>query len=219
MMKRPLSLGADLSKIIIVEDGVNIRKFKMDKEKIKLKKEFNIDYSKVILIFASRLFELKGIEDLIIVAEDLVSKYNNIVFLIVGTGPLETKLRHRTDKIKDIMFLGYRNDIPKLLKMSDIFLLPSYSEGLSPAILEACASGLPIISTTVGSNPDIIKNGINGFLTEPGNKIELKNNIIKLVENKDLREKMGRNNKNLIIKNFDLNLVVEKFLLELKKAL
>ena len=217
MKERPLNLGAQSSRISVVEDGINLTKFSVTKGKKTIKQEFNVEDSRIVVTFISRLVQLKGIEDFITVAKELVKKFNDIVFFIVGTGPLERTLKKKTNNYNNIFFLGYRKDINIILKMSDIFVLPSYSEGLSPAILEACASALPIITTNVGSSPDIIENGVNGFLIEPGDKSRLKESIIILKNDKFLREDMGKENKKRIFENYQINKVANKFLLELEK--
>lgn len=216
MKKRPLSLGTPLSKVSVVEDGIDIRRFSENNDIEYLKKEFNIDDSKIVIIFASRLYKLKGCEDLISVAKEIVKEYTNVVFLIVGSGALENKLKNKAKTFDNIIFLGYRTDVPNLLALSDIFVLPSYSEGLSPAVLEACASGLPVVTTSVGSNPDIITNGKNGFLIRPGDRKNLKKYLSMLVENKKLRDKQGIINREFIQNNFNLSQTTLKFLAELK---
>jgi len=216
MRKRPLKIGKTfLSKISIVKDGIDLSVYNEIGSLENLKKELNIDDSKIVITFASRLYKLKGIEDLVSVAKHIIKEYDNTVFLIAGTGPLEKNLRKKNKTIEQIKFLGFRNDVPNLLALSNIYVLPSYSEGLSPAILEACASGLPVITTYVGSNPDIIVNGKNGFLIQPGDKKNLKRYICKLIEEKHLREVMGRNNKNNIQNNFNIQKTALNFLKEL----
>ncbi|MHA1284894.1 MAG: glycosyltransferase [Promethearchaeota archaeon] len=211
-------LNKYLKKTVIVEDGLDLSRYKEDINTDELKSEFKINKSNIIISFTSRLYKLKGIEDLIDVAKKIVKKKKNVIFLIVGTGPLEKKLKFETKTIESIKILGFRTDIPKILAISDIFVQPSYSEGLSLAILEACASGLPIITTNVGSNPDLIKNGKNGYLIKPGDRTSLEKYIIKLIENKKLREEMGKYNREMILKKYDLKKICLKFLLELKKV-
>ncbi|MFW9829830.1 MAG: glycosyltransferase [Candidatus Thorarchaeota archaeon] len=152
------------------------------------------------------------------VANKLIKDYDNILFIIAGTGPLEKKLKIETKNEDRIKILGYRNDVPQILALSNIYAQPSYSEGLSPAILEACSYGLPIVSTYVGANPDLIINGINGFLIRPGDKIKLQKFLSILIDNRDLRVKMGKINKDLIKNNYDLKKTVKKFLSVLRKT-
>ncbi len=212
MIKRPLYLGASLSKIIVVEDGIDFTRFSGNINVKDIRKELNIDDSKIVISFISRLFELKGIEDLLDTAKEIIQEDESVIFLIAGMGSLERKVKREASLEKNLIYLGYRNDVPNLLAISDIYVLPSYSEGLSPAILEAMGSGLPVVTTNVGSNPDISINGEEGYLFEPGDKLSLKKIMIRLIHDKSLREEMGKYNKKKIQQNFDLKDTTIKFL-------
>ena len=212
MIKRPLYLGASLSKIIVVEDGIDFTRFSGNINVKDIRKELNIDDSKIVISFISRLFELKGIEDLLDTAKEIIQEDESVIFLIAGMGSLERKVKREASLEKNLIYLGYRNDVPNLLAISDIYVLPSYSEGLSPAILEAMGSGLPVVTTNVGSNPDISINGEENYLFEPGDKLSLKKIMIRLIHDKSLREEMGKYNKKKIQQNFDLKDTTIKFL-------
>lgn len=98
----------------------------------------------------------------------------------------------------------------KLLHLSDIFVLPTFSEGLPIALLEAMSVGLPIISTPVGAIPEVMEDGKNGFLVAPGDVDSLTKKIILLAKNSSLRQSFRLNNVDRITKNFDQNLIVCK---------
>lgn len=142
----------------------------------------------------------KGVYDLI-KAIPLVASSRDIEkpnFLIVGKCDTE-KLMFicNTTKIGDfVTFLGFINNEEKnkLLASADIYVLPSYSEELPIAILEAMAAGLPIISTPVGSIPEIVQQGVNGYLIKPGDYKDLASRIIELAGNPEMRMKMGQIN-------------------------
>ncbi|MFX1571050.1 MAG: glycosyltransferase family 4 protein [Promethearchaeota archaeon] len=219
LISRPLELGASLSKICIVEDGIDFLRFSGITDLDSLKEDLKIEKSKIIITFISRIFELKGIEDLIVVSKQILNEYDNVIFLIAGRGSLEKKLEQEANGTENLIYLGYRKDVPNLLAISDIYILPSYSEGLSPAILEAMASGLPVVTTNVGSNPDININGKEGHLINPGDQVNLKNTIINLIQNENIRKEMGAINKENIQNNFDLKKTGLKFLREIEKLL
>ena len=109
-------------------------------------------------------------------------------------------------KIKDyglnncVTFEGFVADNKKIecLNWADIFILPSYNEGLPIAILEAMSYGCPIISTTVGGIPAVVKHGVNGYLINPGNITEIQNAILSFIHNRDKIEKYGRQSLKLI---------------------
>ena len=99
-----------------------------------------------------------------------------------------------------------------LLKESWIFILPSYSEGFSRSILEAMASGLPVITTPVGANKDFINSGNNGMLIEPGNILGMEKILIDLIDNPKLRDRLSINAKSTFTKNFKEDIVVDKYI-------
>jgi glycosyltransferase involved in cell wall biosynthesis len=104
-----------------------------------------------------------------------------------------------------VEFLGakvYGADKLKVFEKADIFVLPSYSEGFSMAMLEAMAAGLPVIVTAVGAAPEVIKNGVNGYVIKPGDLHALSHSLDSLVSNPPLRIDMGRRNRELCRQQF-----------------
>jgi len=113
---------------------------------------------------------------------------------IVGNGSLESELRNLTSKmgLSDIVnFLGIRNDIPELLMSSDIYVMASEWEGLSISLIEALASGIPIVATNAGSNSEIVDNGVNGIIVPTKNPEALSEAIYSLILNKELRQRFS----------------------------
>ncbi len=115
---------------------------------------------------------------------------------IIGDGPTRTALEDQTRRLAledKVLFLGDHRDVPELLAGMDLFVLPSLQEGHSISLLEACASALPIIATDVGGNAEIVRDGINGLLTQSGDTEALADKMILLLQNKPMREEFGRN--------------------------
>lgn len=148
------------------------------------------------LLFLGKICQEKGIFDLLELLAEYKSVYEDKLRLIIG-GNAETERltsfinQHSLQEM--VRFEGwiFGDKKRELLNQVDAFILPSYIEGLPISILEAMSYHLPIISTNVGGIPEIVKDGINGFLIEAGNKYQLKESIDKLIANKELREKMG----------------------------
>lgn len=191
----------NLDKQIKVEIMPNF--VKCTKEKVDLKnKEINI-------LFLSVLIRRKGIYDLLEAIKILIdSKELNeykIKVIIAGTGKEEKDIKNRVEELginKYFEFTGWVNNKQKedLFKKSQIFVLPSYNEGLPVAILEAMSYGLPVISTNVGSIEDAIKNNYNGIIINPGNINQLKESIIYLVRNKEKWYEFSKNSKEMVDK-------------------
>lgn len=140
-------------------------------------------------VFIGRLSFEKGLLNLI---EDWSSI--NYPLYIIGTGPLENKARKLSESNKNIVFLGNMENrkVKEFLAESSFLVFPStWYEGMPITILEALNAGIPVIATHLGPRKEMIKNGINGFLYENGNSKDFKEKVNMLIENNELREKMG----------------------------
>jgi glycosyltransferase involved in cell wall biosynthesis len=136
-------------------------------------------------------------------------KNDNYIFLICGRGELENYLKSLTvnlgidDKVR---FLGFRNDIPEICIASDIFVFPSYQEGLPVSVMEAMSAELPIIASKIRGNTDLIQNGNGGYLHEPEDYMGIARSIDKVIEDNKLRIEMGKRNKEEV-KKYDKQVV------------
>lgn len=152
---------------------------------------------KVNLLFLGFIYKEKGIFDLIDVIKSNHDYFKDRLILHIGGielkgNQLETIIT--TNKLNDTITLhGWVNEKEKnnLFNISDIYILPSYKEGLPMSIIEAMSYGLPIISTKVGGIPDLIADKKNGYLFTPGDKKEMFKHIKSLIENEQLRKSMG----------------------------
>lgn len=148
------------------------------------------------LLFLGLLGKNKGIYDLLeCIRDHKVEFQGKLKLYIGGNGEIEHVKQHIKEYgIADItIFEGWVSGDKKieLLNKSDAYILPSYKEGLPISILEAMSYGMPIISTPVGGIPEIVSNGENGYLVEPGNKEDIYKAIISLLNDSDLRNRMG----------------------------
>lgn len=135
---------------------------------------------------------------------------DNVHLLICGDGPEKNKLIQLAKQLhieNQIHFLGFRNDIPQLLKISDCYLSTSKREGLPRALMEAMACGLPCIVSNIRGNKDLIENGINGYLINDSN--DCLNSLKKLIDDKSLCHTMAITNRNRI-KKYDISCIAKK---------
>ena len=132
---------------------------------------------------------------------------------LVGDGALrqtlETEAR-RLDFADSVEFFGTRSDIPELLRSMDIFALASSTEGLPLTVLEAMASGLPVVATKVGALEEVVDHGRNGFLVPPEDPAALAAAIARLVKDQDLRRRMGQAGRQIAVERFDISAAVRK---------
>jgi glycosyltransferase involved in cell wall biosynthesis len=118
----------------------------------------------------------------------------NVRFVLVGTGPLEADVRRRAEASGlngTVVFAGFRDDAPRVASAFDVFALPSTYEGLSIALLESMALGKPAVVTRVGGLPEVVADGVNGLLVQPGAPAELAREIVRLLRDPALRARLG----------------------------
>ena len=142
-------------------------------------------------------------------------KYNQLTKdRILYEDPFEVEAEILNSKFK----ANYHNlgivsgdDKLNLIRQSWIFILPSYSEGFSRSVLESMAAGLPILATPVGANKDVIKNGYNGILVNPGDLEAISDRLITLLEDQELRYKLSNNGKTTFENEFEESKVVDRY--------
>jgi sugar transferase (PEP-CTERM/EpsH1 system associated) len=135
--------------------------------------------------------------------------------LIVGDGPLYPVLTQMVEQLalQDVVWLaGDRDDVSSLLQAMDIFVLPSLGEGISNTVLEAMASGLPVIATAVGGNIELVEEGVNGSLVPVGDHQALSNAMASLLKNDAERSRQGANGRQRVCQRFDWSRTVDGYL-------
>ena len=200
------------SPVQIVPNGVDVELFSKEfkeSELEELKKELGKRPDDKFIITTSRLVKKNAVDDLI---ESLNYLSLNFKLLIAGVGPEEKNLKFKIKNLKlneRVRFLGYvdHKDIPKYLKISDVFVRPSLSEGMGNSFIEAMAAGIPVVGTPVGGIVDFLKNKETGFFCETGSPKSIADKIMLLTENKSLRDKIVANAKKMVVEKYDWNLV------------
>ena len=176
-------------------------------------KQNKLNDKKIKILFLAVLIKRKGILDLIEASQKIIteleSKNKQVEFVIAGDGELESTSKSLVEKLgvsKYFKFVGWVNNERKqeLLKESDLFVLPSYNEGLPLSILEAISYGIPVISTNVGSINEAVKNEENGYLINPGDKEKLADFTIKLLTDSNFKQ-MGQASREVAVDLFDIN--------------
>lgn len=191
--------------------GVDLTKYSTLNNYRNLKEEIGLSKNDILLFSIGELNKNKN-HGVVLKAIAKI-KNKNIHYLIAGQGSLEAELYELANDLKifdQLHLLGYRKNIPELLKEVDAFIFPSLREGLSASLMEAMASGLPIIASDIRGNIDLIDNNIGGYLLDPYDIDGFSEKIEKLCEDNQIREKFGLHNRNKV-KNFS-NLKVKKIM-------
>lgn len=178
-----------LSKIEVCPNWVDTERFE---KAIPIKKEeLNIDPSKKVILFVHRLSERKGARDLPKIIEKIMEEREDLVFLIIGDGPLLTYLQEKTDEKTTKIIGGIPNIlIPRYLCIADIFIMPSLHEGFPRVILESMAAGVPYVATDVGGVKEISPEGYP-LVVRKGNPRLFSEKIIDIIDNPKLAHKIS----------------------------
>ena len=194
--------------------GIDLQKFsKVTVNREQKRRELGIGSSDFIILSVGELIPRKN-HALVLEALGKLKKENkltDIQYLICGRGELDSKLKYRTAILglnKQVHFLGYRNDVIEICKVSDLFVFMSFQEGLPVALMEAMATGLPVICSDIRGNSDLIENGINGEIIS-NSVLPLINAIQKLKNDKIIRERYAQAAKTTL-ERFDLSSVVSQ---------
>ena len=204
------------SKIRVIHNGVDTKKFQpaADKRKIKAALGFNPD--DLLILSVGRLYARKGLFTLIESMPPIMKRFKNAKFVVSGKGQSDEmhKLIAHAEKlgVKDnLIFTGYYPDqkLPKLYQAADVFAFSTFYEHHPFAVLEALATGLPVVTTWVGGIPETIENGKNGFLVEPFNVKQFSDRILYLLEHPAEAADMGRLARKTIVEQYDWRIVVK----------
>ena len=181
-------------KFYLIYNSVDSERFDIQKSKEALRERMG--YAKELFVIGAvgSLIQKKGHIFLIKALSDLIKKIPSSKLIIVGDGEDREELIRAAAfyKLSDhIEFTGARSDIPELMKIMDVFVLPSFQEGFPRTLLEAMYIGLPVIASNVSGIPEIIKDGKNGFLVAPGDLNAIIDRISLLSEDKTIGADLG----------------------------
>lgn len=175
--------------------GLDLSQFENAEKTLDLKAEFNLPADTKIVLSVGELNRNKNHQVIIRAVAHLND--SRVHYFIVGNGPLEKELRQLSQKLgieKNVHFLGYRRDVPALLKNADVYAFPSLREGLGMSSIEAMSSGLPIITSNRHGINDYSEDGVTGFKYDPGDYKGFAEGIRRIVFDNDLKHQMGRHN-------------------------
>jgi len=201
-----------ISKLRVIHNGVDSRRFKPQKtNNFPIREETR----RPIVLFSSRLTVAKGVHYFIQAIPKILTKTKDVHFVFSGAGPKEHwigLLRKLNIDKSFYTFLGYVDYklLPSLYANADIFVAPSLYENLPIRILEAMSSESAVIASNICAIPEAITNGENGILISPGNVDELAKATIMLLENDELRSRLGKNARQTMIEDFSWNVIAEK---------
>lgn len=182
---------ATKDKLVVVHDGIDLQRYTKVLP-VDLRKELCLAADTKLIGNFSALADHKDYPTFIATAAAVIKEFPKIHFVIAGTGPLENDIRNQilaANLNANIHLLGFRNDVPAILNSLDVFLMTSKTEGLGSILLEAFAAGVPVVTTAAGGIPELVEQGVNGWLAPVGDFQALKEGLILLLNDQALRTK------------------------------
>jgi len=207
-----VAIPADRIKVIY--NGQGILPSVGTNEKQRLKSELGLSDTEKIVGVVGSLYPVKGHEYLLAAVPQVLKIHPWTKFLIVGKGDLEARLKNVVRNAgleRQVRFLGFREDVPMLLSLLDVFVLPSLSEGLSIALLEAMAAGKPVVATKVGGNPELVVDGETGYSVPARDAEALAAKICFLLADKCRATKLGENGQERVRQKFSLRAMADNY--------
>jgi glycosyltransferase involved in cell wall biosynthesis len=179
-----------------------------------IQRELGVDKDTKLIGFVGRFEKVKNLDTLLISFAELIQDEPSVKLVLVGTGSLEPELKEyvrRKDLIDKVIFCGIRYDIDTILSSFDIFVLPSYIEGLSTSLLEAMTCGRAIVCSDIPANQQVVTHNREALLFDPHSSQELKTAIVRLIKDEPLRLKLGQSAK-IRASGYDEDFVFPKIL-------
>ena len=215
-----IEAGIPTARIAGIPNGVDtdtIVPVSNDEEQTELRQQVGLPSDALIAVFVGRLIQRKRVDLLLEVWKDLIAQYPQAYLLVLGDGDERRKLQRTAvanGTGQQVRFLGelQPEEVVKYLQLSDVFILPSESEGLSNALLEAMSVGLAPIATRIGGNTDVINDGDNGLLFEVGDKAGLIEALLRCLRDEALRERIGARARHTIVERFSLGAISEQYI-------
>ncbi len=204
--------GVPESKIRLVHSAVPRPDPLTRRPRGQLLSEFELPDNALIIGMAAQFIPRKGHEVLMSAIPRVTERYPAARFLLFGQGPLQERIRARVEQdglSQWVRFPGFRKDLASYLGRLDLLVHPALDEGLGIVLLEACAAGVPVIATPVGGVPEVIRDRVNGLLVPPGDAEALAGALMRLLEAKDLRIRLGRAGREIVEQEFSVDRMVE----------
>lgn len=172
-----------------------------------LKQQLDVKNGDFIITFVGRIVKDKGINELISVFDTLSQSYNHLKLLLIGDleeefDPISEKSKEIMHQHKQIVHVKFQQDIRVFLSITDLFVLPSYREGLPNVLIEAGSYGIPLLATNINGCNEVIIHEKNGLLVDPKNEVALQNGIEKFLTDKDFYQKVKKSARESIVSRY-----------------
>jgi len=208
--------GVRKERVRVIHNAIDPERF-VDPDpryRTKLEKFFRAPKSHIIAA-AGRLSPEKGFDVFLAAAARVLEAQPDVGFVLFGHGAMKPVLQQQVTFLglgSSVVMAGYRNDLDRFIPQLDLFVLPSYTEGLPNVVLEACAAGVPVIATEVGGTPEVIADGTSGFLVPPGDPDALADKILEALEDEERLREIGFMGRQRVLEEFTFQAQVAEYL-------
>lgn len=207
-----LSEGVPAAKVRTARDAVDTEQFRPGCRWPEWRAALDLAPDALVVGMAAQMIERKGHRYLLEAAPHVLAAFPSARFLVFGRGPLESQLRDQVMRLgvaERIRFLGFRDDLERLLPCLDLLVHPATLEGLGVILLQAAACGLPIVASAAGGIPEIVRDGVNGRLVAPGDASALARAMIELLGDPARRRQMGQAGRRIVEAEYSIETMVE----------
>ena len=206
-----LTEGVVADKVVCVPSAVDISRYENVCEKAWFCREFGIQPCDKVIGLIAQFIARKGHRYLIEAAPGILAHFPETRFLFLGQGHLQKKLQEvsrRTNIADQLRFAGFRTDLERILPCLDLVVHPATMEGLGVCLLQAAASGLPIVATRVGGIPEIVHDGVSGYLVAPGDARALTDAVLSLLQDPGKANRFGQAGREIVRLHFSIEAMV-----------
>jgi glycosyltransferase involved in cell wall biosynthesis len=206
--------GCPAEKAVVIPNGVDTARFAPSRDAAAVRRKLGIAVDAPVAGIVAALRPEKNHELFLRMASRIVRKLPAARFLIIGDGPCRGDLERRCSELclmENVLFLGSRDDVPKLLAVMDVFVLTSHIEANPISILEAMSVGLPVVSTNVGSIHEAVRDGETGYLIPAGDSAQLAERVLSLLADAQKRTAMGAAARASVIERWSIESMVHGY--------
>lgn len=207
-----LSEGLATDKVVCVHSAVDTELYRPGGDRDWFRDTFGMAHDQIAIGMAAQMIERKGHRTLLRALPAVIAEHPDLRVLLFGQGPLRAELERevRAQQLDShVRFEGFRDDLPRVLPCLDLLVHPARMEGLGVALLQAASCGVPIVAGRAGGIPEIVHDGDNGFLVEPDDVSALARALAQLCGDADLRRRFGARGREIALRNFSIDAMVE----------
>jgi glycosyltransferase involved in cell wall biosynthesis len=200
-------------KVMTIHYGVDLEKFAPEDQAL-TRADIGVSGDHLVLGTVARFDYPKGHKFLINAAPGIVREFPNVRFVFVGDGPLRNDVERQINQLglnDYFVLLGFRRDVKQILGLFDLFILPSLSEGLPNAVLEAMACSNPVVATAVNGVVEVVKDGETGYLVPPKNPYDIARAVIRILKSPATMKEMGTRGRERVAHHFSVEQQISKF--------